>query len=130
MTRRLFDVGLAAMECCGRPKASPAAATPTVPDAQSCQNTTVSRNIPVKDQLTWREHMVLGGRIVKQGGSKFGMVEKVTRVGGKKVTEGTVSITGGGPRPEIQCSACLLHWNCFERKQVPQHRRRIRKWDV
>ena len=30
-----FDVGLAAIECCGWPKARPTAATPRVPDAQS-----------------------------------------------------------------------------------------------
>ena len=32
----LFDMGLAAIECCGWPKANPTAATPTVPVAQSC----------------------------------------------------------------------------------------------
>lgn len=31
----LFDMGLAAIECCGWPKAKPTAATPTVPVAQS-----------------------------------------------------------------------------------------------
>ena len=32
----LCDMGLAAIECCGWPKAKPTAATPTVPVAQSC----------------------------------------------------------------------------------------------
>ena len=32
----LFDTGLAAIECCGWPKAKPTAATPTVPVAHSC----------------------------------------------------------------------------------------------
>lgn len=37
-----LDVGLAAIECCGCPKAKPIAATPTVPDAQSCNDRDVS----------------------------------------------------------------------------------------
>ena len=36
MVLLLFDVGLVAAECCGRPKAKPTAATPTVPVAHSC----------------------------------------------------------------------------------------------
>lgn len=32
----LCDMGVAAIECCGWPKAKPTAAMPTVPVAQSC----------------------------------------------------------------------------------------------
>ena len=36
----LFDIGLAAIECCGWPKAKPTAAMPTVPVAHSCSRMT------------------------------------------------------------------------------------------
>jgi len=47
-----FDVGLAAIECSGCPKAKPIAATPTVPDAQSCSHRQISMRASRKQFLS------------------------------------------------------------------------------
>ena len=120
------------MECCGRPKASPAAATPTVPDAQSCQSTTVS----IESARGWSIAMrVTHGSCLAGDDARrteiLALWKKSHELGGDRLPKGlspSPAVAPGG-RSSVQLAYCIgAGWRGYQTLRA--HAEALRKGGV